>query len=47
MVVLTERTKERRTIAVSVPDRKEKTLTKLLRDHVNIGLIVHTDGWKG
>ena len=42
-----ERTKERKTIVASVPDRKEKTLTKLLRDHVNFGSIVHTDGWKG
>ena len=47
MVVLTERTKERKTIAVSVPDRKEATLTKLLRGHVNVGSTVHTDGWKG
>ena len=42
-----ERTKERKTIAVSVPDRKKKTLTKLLKQHVNFGSIVHNDGWKG
>ena len=42
-----ERTKERKTIAVSMSDRKEKTLTKLLTDHVNFGSILHTDGWKG
>ena len=42
-MLMTERTKERKTIAVSVPDRKEKTLTKLLKGHVIFGSVVHTD----
>ena len=47
MVVMTERTKQRKTIAMSVLDRKEATLTKLVKAHVNVGSLVHTDCWKG
>ena len=47
MVVMTERTKLRKTIAVSVPDRTERTLTKLWKQHVNVGSKIHTDCWKG
>ena len=43
MVVMTERT----TIAMSVLDRKEARLTKLVKAHVNDGSLVHKDCWKG
>ena len=47
MVVITERTKLRKTIAVSVLDRTERTETKLWRQHFNVGSVVHKDCWKG
>ena len=42
-MVMTEWAKQRKTIAVSMPDRKEKTLTKRVRGHVKFGSVVHTD----
>lgn len=42
-----ERTPERRIFAVTVPDRTEETLLRVIRRYVHPGSIIHTDCWRG
>ena len=47
VVVGVERTEARRLFLVGVEDRKADTLHDIIREHVSLESIIHTDGWKG